>query len=399
MTPRDRPAIEGGRPIRERPLPYGRHLIVEADVEHVARVLRGDWLTTGPTVDRFEDALATTLCAQNAVAVSSGTAALHAACAALGLQPGDEVILPALTFVASANAVLYVGAVPVFAEVDPDTFLLDPVDVDRKITPRTRAIMVVHYAGLEADLSDLRAIADRHALRLVEDAAHALGAGAPNAPVGSKSDLATFSFHPVKHVTTGEGGAVVTRSTADADFVRRFRNHGLSSDARQRERANTWHTEMIELGFNYRLSDIGAALGLAQLARLREGLERRRAIAQRYRSALSDLDTLRPQRVLGAEEHAWHIYPVRVDTQRLRADRDQIIRALRAEGIGANLHYPPVHLHPYYRERFGYGDGHLPVTERICRELLTLPLFPSMTDTDASDVVAAVRRVLEHYRG
>lgn len=398
MSVNDRPAIEGGRPVREDPLPYGRHLVLQDDLDHVSDVLRGEWLTTGPTVDRFEDALRSFVHAADVVAVSSGTAALHAACAAIHLGPGDEVILPALTFVASANAVLYTGATPVFAEVEPTSLVLDLDDVKHRLTPRTRAVMPVHFAGLPVDLRDLRGLASKHGFRIIEDAAHALGAGGPGGPVGSASDLATFSFHPVKHVTTGEGGAIATASIGDAAFIRQFRNHGLSADARARERSNTWITEMVTLGFNYRLSDIGAALGLNQLGRLPTLLERRRSLARRYMDAFAELASLRSQKVDAPDEHAWHIYPVMLDPDMIRVDRDHIIRALRAEGIGANLHYPPIHLHPYYRERFGFGRGDLPITERVTDQLMTLPLFPSMSARDQDDVITAVCRVLQFYQ-
>ncbi len=397
MSLADRPAIEGGRPIRTTRLPYGRHHVEAEDVEAVARVLEGDWLTTGPAVDRFEEAIRGITGALHVVAVNSGTAALHAACSAVGLRPGDEMILPSLTFVASANAAVYLGAVPVFAEIDPQTLLLDVGDVKRRVTPRTRAIMTVHYAGMPAETHELRSFAAANGLRVIEDAAHALGAGKAGDRVGAHSDIATFSFHPVKHVTTGEGGAVVCAALEDAEFVRRFRNHGFSSDTRARERSNTWATEMVELGFNYRLSDIGAALGCSQIGRLDQILERRRTLATRYTKALSQIDGVRPQVVVQPSEHAWHIYPIVVDGQRLRVDRDHVIRALRAEGIGVNLHYPPVHLHPYYRRRFGFKRGHLPVTETIADRLITLPLFTDMTARDQDDVLEALRKVLTFY--
>ncbi len=398
MSEQRRPAIEGGIPIRSAMLPYGRHSITDEDVRRVESVLRGDWLTTGPTIHEFERALRRMIGATDVVAVNSGTAALHAACAALDLAPGDEVILPSLTFVASANAILYVGATPVFAEVSPDTLTLNADDVERRLSARTRAIMVVHYAGLPADLSRFHALARDRGLRIIEDAAHALGAERRGSQVGRSSDFATFSFHPVKHVTTAEGGAVATNSTDQGARMRRFRNHGLSADVQTRERAKTWLTEMVALGFNYRLSDLSAALGLSQLERLADNLKRRRELARKYRAAFADLDTMASQEVDVPDGHAWHIYAVRIDPKRLRVDRDAIMRALRAEGIGVNLHFPPVHLHPFYRERFGFGPGCLPVTEDVCARLITLPLFPSMSDQDQMDVITAVRRVLGWYR-
>lgn len=379
-------------------LPYGRHLVDDNDVAAVTTVLRGSWLTTGPTVDDLEAEIARRLAGAHVVAVSSGTAALHAACSTLDLAPGDEVIMPALTFVATANAVLYCGGRPVFAEISDRTFVLDATDIEHRITARTRAIAVVHYAGLATDLKPFEALAQRHGLVIVEDAAHALGAVRDGRPVGSGSEIATFSFHPVKHVTTGEGGAVATSSAERAARMRRFRNHGISTDIRSRERAGTWVTDMVDLGFNYRLSDIGAALGLSQLSRIDQILERRRALARRYMAAFAGLEVLRVQEVADIDGHAWHIFPIALELERLRIDRDGFIRALRSENIGATFHYGPVHLQPYYRERFGTRIGDLPATEDLAARLVTLPLFPGMTDADQDDVLEAVRRLAQWFR-
>lgn len=392
-----RPAIEGGTPVRERPLPYGRHTVAQADVDAVTAVLRGDWLTTGPTVDRFADELRRVTGAAHVVVVNSGTAALHAACATLDLRPGDEVIVPALTFAASANAVLYEGGTPVFAEVDSRTFLLDSADVARRVTERTRAIMPVHYAGLPADVRAYASAGGRSDVVIVEDAAHALGAVWDGAVVGASSELATFSFHPVKHVTTGEGGAVATRSAARAQRMLRFRNHGLSSEVRGREAQRTWQYDLLELGYNYRLSDLGAALGLSQLARLEASLRRRRQLARMYLEQLRGIPAIVPQAVADVDGHAWHIFPILVG-EGLRIDRDGFVRALRAERILANVHYAPLHLLSLYRERLGCRPGMLPVTELVCSRILTLPLYPGMTDDDLASVVEAVRRIVDFYR-
>ncbi len=397
MTRPQLPAIEGGDPVRTTMLPYGRHVVEEADIQAVGKVLRGDWLTTGPTIEAFERAIADVTGAANVVAVSSGTAALHAAVVALDLRPGDEVIVPSLTFVATANAVLYCQGRPVFAEVSPATLTVDPHDVRRRVTSRTRAIISVHYAGLGADQRSLDAIAVQHGLRVVEDAAHALGARTDGAPIGSRSDLAVFSFHPVKHITTFEGGAVAARSPLDAERLRRFRNHGISKDLRARERERTWQYEMVELGFNYRLSDVGAAMGLSQLRRIGENLARRRSLARGYRRELAGVDELELQQVDRVDEHAWHIFPVLLRLECLRVDRDAVVRALRADNIGANVHYAPVHLQPYYRRQLGTARGDLPVTEAVSERLITLPLFAGMTDADLLDVVVALKRILRWY--
>jgi perosamine synthetase len=348
-------------------------------------------------VDAFEDDLRSATGATQAVAVSSGTAALHVACATLDLAPGDEVIVPALTFAASANAVVYCGGTAVFAEASPDTFCLDPDDVRKRLTPRTKAIMTVHYAGLPANLSALRQIAADRGIPLIEDAAHALGATTDGKRVGTTSQLATFSFHPVKHITTAEGGAIATSDAATAARMRRLRNHGLDTDVRSRERVNTWRYEMVELGWNYRLSDVGAALGSSQLKRLDAGLARRRELAKQYREAFRGIDALACQRVDEPDAHAWHIFPVALQAGRLRIERDAFVSALRAERIGANVHYAPTHLQPYYRARFGHAQGELPITEDIASRLVTLPLFPAMSDHDLGDVVSAVRKLVAWY--
>ena len=391
---RDRLAIFGGRPVRDDRLPYGRQSITESDIEAVADVLRSDWITSGPKVDEFESAFAATVGARHAVSFSSGTAALHGATFAARLGAGDEAITTPLTFCATANAVLYQGATPVFAEIRNDTLTIDPADVEARVTPRTRAILPVDYAGHPADLDAIVDIADRHRLVVIEDAAHALGARYRTRGVGAISHMTVFSFHPVKHITTGEGGMVTTNDDALAARLRTFRGHGIDTDARTRQSQGQWYYEMTALGFNYRLTDIACALGLSQLPRLAESLARRRAIAARYRAELIDTPLLRLPANSDDIEHAWHLFPVRIDAP---LDRGKVFRALRAEGLGVNVHYVPVHLHPYYRERFGYRDGDYPLAERASSELISLPMFHGMTEQDIDDVITAVCRVMTHY--
>ena len=392
----ERLALHGGAPVRARLLPYGRQQLDEADVAAVVESLRGDWLTTGPRVAEFERRVAERVGVRHAVAVSSGTAALHTAAFAAGLGPGDEAVVPPLTFAATANAVLYQGATPVFADVRPDTLTLDPARVREKLTPRTRAIVAVDFAGHPADLDELRELARARGLALLDDAAHALGAEYRGRPVGGQADLTTFSFHPVKHVTTGEGGMVVTDDAALAARAARFRNHGITTGAAERFQSGEWFYEMADLGFNYRLTDVQCALGLSQLAKLDRFLARRAAIAARYREALGSLAGVALQAVAPDVRHAWHIFPLLLDLERLASDRRAIFTALRAEGIGVNVHYIPVYWHPYY-QRLGYPKGLCPVAERAYERLLTLPLFPAMEDRDVEDVVTAVRRVITHY--
>jgi len=390
------PEIEPRRnAIRYTLLPYGRQTVTEDEIELVVEVLRSDWLTTGPMVSRFERALADYVGAAHAVAVSSGTAALHAAMFAIGIGPGDEVIVPAMTFAATANCVVFQGGTPIFADVDPETLLLDPAQVEVRITPRTRGIIAVDFAGQPCDHEALGNIAHENHLVLVDDASHALGARDAGVAVGSLADLSTFSMHPVKPITTGEGGMVTTDDCTLAELMRRFRNHGFSRDHHQCAAADSWYYEMTHLGYNYRLTDIQCALGLGQLAKLDRRLARRREIAERYRRAFAPLPGVRPLSVRDGVEHAWHLYVVRLDREVLGVDRATIYKWLRAEGIGVGVHYVPVHLHPFYRERFGTAPGLCPAAEAAYEEILSLPLFPAMTDGDVAEVVAAVANVVD----
>jgi len=392
-------AINGGSPVRTTFLPYGRQSLDEADVQAVVEVLRSDWLTTGPKVGEFEEAFAGRVGAKHAVSFSSGTAALHAAAFAAGLKRGDEAIVPPLTFAATANCVLYLGATPIFADVSPDTLNLDPEQVAKRLSPKTRAILPVDYAGHPADLAPILEIARRDALLVIEDACHALGAEYAGKRVGSISDMTVFSFHPVKHITTGEGGMVTTNNPQLAETLRRFRNHGISSEARERQDSGQWFYEMVLLGFNYRLPDFACALGLEQLKRLDANLARRREIAERYTSAFRQIPGVIPPSVREGINPAWHLYPIRLELGRLTADRARVFRALRAENIGVNVHYIPVHLHPYYRDRFGYKGGEYPVAERAYERLLSLPMFHGMRDQDVEDVIRATEKVLTAYSG
>jgi perosamine synthetase len=391
-------AVDGGTPVRKTLLPYGRQSIGEDDIQAVVDVLRSDWLTTGPKVAEFEEAFAAWVGSKYAVSFTSGTAALHGAAFAAGLKEGDEAITSPMTFAATANCVLYQGATPVFAEVSTDTLNLDPAKVAERITPLTRAILAVDYAGHPAEIAAILELAERHGLVVIEDACHALGAEYRKRRTGSVADMTVFSFHPVKHLTTGEGGMVTTDRAEFAETLRRFRNHGISSDARQRQSAGQWHYEMVLLGFNYRLTDLACALGLSQLHKLDANLARRREIAARYADAFSGLPEVMPPVVRPDVNPAWHLYPIRLALEKLTADRAQVFRALRAENIGVNVHYIPVHIHPYYRDRFGYAGGEFPVAEDAYERLISLPMFHSMNDRDVEDVIQAVSKVIAHFR-
>jgi perosamine synthetase len=313
------------------------------------------------------------------------------------LGPGDEAITTPITFCATANCVLYQGATPVFADVCADTLNLDPEQVAKRLSSRTKAIIAVDYAGHPADLDALRGLAGQRGLFLIEDACHALGAEYRGQRVGGIADMTAFSFHPVKHVTTGEGGMVTTNDGKLAETLRRFRNHGISSEARQRQESGQWFYEMVLLGFNYRLTDIACALGRSQLEKLDANLARRREIAACYARAFEEIPAVMTPSVREDVSPAWHLYPIRLRLELLSADRTAIFRALRAENLGVNVHYIPVYKHPYYAGRFGYRGGEYPLAEDAYNRLISLPMFPSMTDQDVEDVIAAVSKVCEAY--
>ncbi len=375
-------------------IPYGRQTIDEEDIRSVEAALRSDWLTTGPLVPAFEQAVASFCNARHGVAVANGTAALHACMHAAGVGPGDEVIVPAMTFAASANCVLYQGGTPVFVDVDPDTLLVAPQQVEEKITLRTRAIIAVDYGGQPCDYDGLRALADRHGLYLIDDACHSLGASYKGRKIGELADLTVFSFHPVKHITTGEGGMIVTNDQELAERIRRFRNHGITSDHRSRAEQGTWYYEMTELGYNYRLTDLQAALGISQLKKLPAWLDRRREIAAAYDRALAPVARIRPLARGTDREHAYHLYAVRIEGKAQGTDRDAVFRFLRQAGIGCNVHYVPVHLHPYYRKRFGLGPGLCPVAEQASKEILSLPMFPGLAGPEIDFVIDRLQEAL-----
>jgi len=389
--------LDGGNPVREEMLPYGTQWIDEDDIAAVVDVLRSDWLTTGPKVPEFEKVFAQKVGAAEAVAVSNGTAALHASMFALGIGKGDEVIVTPMTFAASANCVLYQGGTPVFADVEPDSLLLDPSAVEAAITPRTKAIVAVDFAGHPCEYDKLQDLASRHGLALVADACHALGGSYRGTAVGTLADLSVFSFHPVKHITSGEGGMITTNDADLASHMRRFRSHGISSDFRQRDKVGSWFYEMVDLGYNYRLTDIQCALGISQISKLHAFVERRQEIASTYDKAFALLEFVSPLSKADDVSHAYHLYILRFDTAALGKDRAKIYAELRAENIGVNVHYIPVHLHPYYRERLGTEPGLCPVAEAAYEEIISLPMFPKMADSDAQDVITAVNKIA--FRG
>jgi len=378
----------------EPPIPYGHQWIDDDDIEAVARALRSDFLTTGPAVPAFEDDLRHETGARYAVVLSSGTAALHAAYAAIGVGPGAEVITSPLTFAATANAALYLGAHPVFVDVEPDTGTIDEAAVEAAVTPRTKAIVAIDFAGLPADYEALNAVATRHGIRLVADAAHSLGATYNGRPVGGLADVSVLSFHPVKAITTGEGGAILTDDAAVADFARIFRTHGIVREpARLRRHDGPWHHEMQTLGFNYRLTDFQAALGSSQMRKLGRFIARRREIAAFYDRSLSQVAGISvPGRRAGSES-AWHLYVVRVDDP---SRRRPFFEALRARGLGVQLHYIPVHHHPLYAD-LGYPRDLCPRAVNYSARAISIPMYPALTDDQTArvaDIVASAAQDL-----
>jgi len=369
-------------------LPYGKQEISVADIKAVVEALCSGWLTTGPRVAEFENAFARHVGAREGAAVNSGTAALHCATRALRIQPGDEVIVPAITFAASANTIVYEGGTPVFADVEPDTLLIDPVSVAAKITPRTKAIVAVDYAGQPADYDALKQLAADRGIRLIADACHAPGATYRGRMTGTLADISCFSFHPVKHLTTCEGGMAVTDDVEMAAHMRRFRNHGIDSDHRTRQASGAHAYDMGELGFNYRLPDVQCALGMSQLERLEQWVVMRQHIASLYEEALAGMAEVVPLKTHADRTNAYHLYVVKLAEG---IDRDLVFARMRDEGIGVNVHYAPVHLHSYYQAR-GYEPGLAPVAEEVSKRILTLPMFPAMRAADVARVVAALTR-------
>jgi dTDP-4-amino-4,6-dideoxygalactose transaminase len=380
-------------------IPFAPPDLGQDEIDAVAEVLRSGWLTGGPKVREFEEACREVTGAAHALAVSSATAGLHLALLACDIGPGDEVITTPLTFAATINVILHVGATPVLADICDDDYNIDPAEVERRITPRTRALMPVHYGGQPCRMDALLDIARRHRLRVIEDAAHALTARYSGRPVGAIGDAAVFSFYPTKNITTGQGGVLTTDDAKLAERSELLRLHGLSKNAYDRYTdKGSWAYQVLAPGYNYVLTDVAAAIGVQQLARLDAFQARRREIAARYNEAFSDVpEVIRPT-IRNEVDTSWHLYAIRLDAEHLGITRDGFIVALRERGIGTSVHYVPVHFHPYFREALGLRDGDYPVTERVFSGLVSLPLFPRMTDEEVERVTEAVREVVASGR-
>lgn len=372
-------------------IPYGHQTIDEQDIRAVASVLRGDYITTGPVVEAFEQKVADYVGANYAVAVANGTAALHIACLAAGIGPGDEVITSPITFAASANCAWYVGARPVFADIDPLTYNIAPQEIEKKITPRTKAVIPVHFAGQPCDLDAIDAIAKKHGLLVIEDGAHALGASYHGTRIGSFSQMTIFSFHPVKPITTGEGGMVVTNDERLYRRLKLFRNHGITREQELmedgwQEQKEGWYYQQLELGYNYRMTDFQAALGVSQMKKLDAFLARREEIAARYNQAFASNTQIEIPHLQKDVKSGWHLYVIRIREK----DRTEVYRGLKEAGIGVNVHYIPVYHHPYY-QKHGYEKTCCPQAEALYGQMLSLPIYPGLTNEQQDYVIDRVR--------
>ena len=392
-------AIDGGTPVRKEKLYYGRQWIDEDDVKAVTTALTGDLITCGPYVAELEKKLCEVTGAKYAVAVSNGTAALHCACIAAGLGEGDEVITSPITFAASANCAVYVGATPVFADIDPKTYNIDPDSIEAHITDKTRAVVAVAYTGQSVEYDRILKICDKHGLTLITDAAHAIGTKYNGKPVGSIGDMTCFSFHPVKTVTSGEGGAITTN---DPELYRKLRlasQHGIVRKTEElcHESDGAWYYEMQELGFNYRLTDIQSALLISQLNKLKKFSDRRKEIVNKYNEAFKDMPEIIVQKEIPESDTTRHLYVIQLNLDKLKCTRREFFEALSAENVQPQVHYVPVYFFPFYEKR-GYKKGLCPEAEKLYNGMMSIPLYPLMTDSDADDVITAVKKVAEAYR-
>ena len=393
-------AINGGIPVRETKIYYGKQWIDENDIYAVDEVLRSDYVTCGPKTQELERSLEQYTGARHAVAVSNGTAALHCACMAAGIGAGDEVITTPLTFAASANCALYCGAKPVFADVEEDTYNIDPKSIEDKITDKTKAVVAVDFTGQAVKHREIREICDRHHLIFIEDAAHAIATTYNGVQVGNLADITTFSFHPVKTITGGEGGAVMTNSDELYQKIQLVHTHGITHDPELMEEPvheGPWYYEQIMLGYNYRITDIQAALIVSQMKKLDQFKARRKKIVKMYDEAFAQIPEIIVQKEIAESDTCRHLYIIRLDTEKLSCTRREFFDAMSAENVQCQIHYVPVYWFPYY-QKLGYKKGLCPVAEEVYKGIMSIPLYPRMTDQDVSDVIHAVKKVVENYK-
>lgn len=395
----EKPAYAGGKPVRETKLYYGHQYLDEKDVQAVVEVLHSDYLTCGPRITELEQKLCELTGAKYAVVCSNDTAALHIACMAAGVSAGDEVITTPITFLASANCALYCGAKPVFADIDEETYNIDPKEIEKAMTPKTKAVVAVDYTGQVVDLDTIMETCHKQNVVVIEDAAHSIGTLYKGRPIGSIADMTTFSFHPVKTVTAGEGGAVLTDNEEYYKKLLLYRSHGMTRDQAQmtKESEGGWYYQMIDLGYNYRMTDMQAALLISQLEKLPLFSKRRKEIVARYNEAFSQIPELTVQQELEGSDSTRHLYILRIKPEKLNIDRRGFFDALAAENIMCNVHYIPIYLQPYYQE-MGYPKGLCPKAEKLYSEMMSLPLYYAMTDQDVEDVITAVQKIVDYYK-
>ncbi|PKP62036.1 UDP-4-amino-4,6-dideoxy-N-acetyl-beta-L-altrosamine transaminase [Candidatus Atribacteria bacterium HGW-Atribacteria-1] len=393
------PAIEGGKVTRNNFLPFARPLIGQEDIEEVVDTLNSDWLTTGPKTHLFEEEFAKYIGCKYAVAVNSCTAALHISLAALGIGKGDEVITTPYTFISTVNVILQQGAIPVFVDIKPDTFNINPDLIREKINDKTKAIMPVHFAGQPCEMEKIMKIAKDNNLLVIEDAAHAISAEYEGRKIGTIGDATSFSFYPTKNMTTGEGGMVTTNDEKLRERLKVWGLHGISKDAWKRYSAEgSWYYEVVCPGYKYNMTDIQASLGLHQLEKLNNFQKKRENIVKAYNEAFKDMKEITIPFVKNNIKHAWHLYVIKIVSEKLKINRNQFIEALKAENIGTSVHFIPAHLQPYYRDTFGFKKGDFPNAEYAFERVISLPLFPKMSDKDVKDVINSVKKIVEYYK-
>jgi dTDP-4-amino-4,6-dideoxygalactose transaminase len=386
-------------PMHSEFIPFHRPAIDEDEIQSVVETLRSGWLTTGAKVKAFEAEFARYVGSKDAVAVNSGTAALHLALDAIGIKESDEVIVPAMTFAATSEVVLYFKAKPVLIDCQRDTLNLDPTQIEAAITSKTKAIIPVHFGGQPCEMDRILEIAKKHNLRVIEDAAHALPASDHGRTIGTIGDITCFSFYATKTITTGEGGMVTTENSEWAERMRMMSLHGISHDAWKRyTKEGSWYYEILSPGFKYNLTDIAAAIGIEQLKKCNEFWEARQRIAMNYAKAFADLQEIQLPTCRNDVQHAWHLFVIQLNLERLKINRNQFLEALREKEIGTSVHFIPLHLHPYYRDKFGYKPEDFPTASAAFERIVSLPIYPKMTEGNVRDVIVAVRKLIQEYR-